>query len=144
MYEITYYSIAKSGISTKEINDILISSRDFNSKYSITGCLLYHHDQFIQVLEGDKDVISKLLSKISNDKRHSEIIVLAEGEKEERTFHSWTMAYRELNDSDIKDIGDSLFINNFLTFSSLVEKPTHTIKKFWAKAQQLLTDNFTS
>lgn len=144
MYEVTYYSIAKQTITPGDIAAILTASREFNSRNEITGCLLYYRNQFIQILEGDKKVISGLLSRIEKDNRHDDIVVLAEGDKEERTFKDWTMAYHELSDDDVKDISDSLFINNFLAFSVLASKPTYTIKLFWSKAQRLLTNNYTT
>lgn len=143
MYEVTYYSIAKQAIASTDIAAILTASREFNAKNEITGCLLYYKNQFIQILEGDKKVISDLLSKISKDHRHDDIIILAEGDKGERTFKDWTMAYHELSDDDVRNISEALFINNFLAFSALASKPTYTIKLFWSKAQRLLTDNYT-
>lgn len=142
MYEVTYYSIAKRNITKQDINEILVSSRSFNQKNDITGCLLYYRDQFIQVLEGDKIKIMELLEKITRDNRHADVFILSEGEKDERTFSNWTMAYQELQDDDVKKIGEALFINNFLTFSSLISKPTHTIRLFWSRAQRMLTANY--
>jgi Sensors of blue-light using FAD len=144
MYEITYYSVAKGIVGADDISAILKKARDFNLKNNITGCLLFHKNQFIQILEGDKDIIKDLLSKIEKDKRHTNIIILAEGEKELRTFKDWTMAYRELSDDDVQHINESLFIDNFLTFSALATKPTRTIKSFWSRAQRLLTDDYTT
>ncbi len=143
MYELTYYSIAKRNIGTAEISDILAKARDFNSKNDITGCLLFHNNQFIQVLEGDKNIITDLLLKIGKDERHFNIIKLAEAEKDERTFKGWTMAYRELSEDNMNDINDSLFENNFFTFSELADKPTRVIRLFWTRAQRLLIENYS-
>lgn len=144
MYEITYYSLARTNLRADDISAILNTSRNNNLKDNITGCLLYHKNQFIQILEGEKVRIDELLTKIKRDDRHSFFYLLSEGEKEERTFPTWTMAYRKISDDDLKSVNESLFISNFLTFASLCEKPTHTIKLFWNKIQQLLTDDFTT
>ena len=50
------------------------------------------------------------------------------------------MAYRELTDSGIQNLGESLFENNFLTFSEMAEKPTQVIRLFWERAQRLIAE----
>ncbi len=141
MYEITYSSIVKKDINKDDIKDILSKARIHNSANGVTGCLLYYNKQFIQILEGEKEVIKDLLKKIEKDERHFNIRILAESEKEDRTFKKWTMAYKELSDSTIQTLNESLFENNFLTFSELADKPTRVIRLFWEKAQRLITDN---
>ena len=143
MYEITYYSIAKPNLTTDEIEAILHLARVFNAKHGITGCLLFHKNQFIQILEGERVVLDGLLAKIKSDPRHSTIYVLAESEKETRTFSDWTMAFREMSNEDMQEMKEDLFINNFLAFSELVSKPTRTVRTFWERVQRLLTDEYT-
>ena len=144
MHEITYYSLANPGLKKADIEAILQTSRTFNAKNELSGCLLLHNNQFIQILEGDASVIRDLIARIKNDKRHSFFYPIAEGEKEHRTFPNWTMAYRQLSDDDLKGVNESLFIANFLSFASLAQKPTHTIQSFWERVQRLLTNDFTS
>ena len=144
MYEITYYSIANPGISGQDIASILRTSRTHNASRDITGCLLFHNGQFIQILEGNKSTVDDLIAKIKKDHRHSYFYKLAEGNKEDRTFPDWTMAFREFSEGDMKSVSEVLFINNFLAFSALAEKPTHTIRSFWDSVQKLLTKDFTS
>jgi Sensors of blue-light using FAD len=86
MYEITYYSSAKPGLKATDISAILETAHVFNEINGITGCLVYYKNQFIQVLEGKKEVVEDLLSRIKNDSRHAHLFVLAEAEKAERTF----------------------------------------------------------
>lgn len=144
IYEITYYSSAKAGLEKADITAILDTAKDFNAKNEITGCLVHYKHQFIQVLEGEKAVVEKLLSRIKNDRRHSHLYVISQAEKEERTFSNWTMAYRQLSDQEANAVNDELFKTNFLTFSAFAAKPTQTIKSFWSRVQRLLTDDFTT
>ena len=60
MYEITYSSLVKKDVGPADISDILAKARIFNSKHNLTGCLLYYNHQFLQVLEGDKEIIQEL------------------------------------------------------------------------------------
>ncbi len=144
MFEITYYSLARPGLSSQDISNILKTAREFNAKEGLTGCLLSYKDQFIQVLEGEKAIVTQLLNRIKQDPRHSNLFVMAESEKEARSFADWTMAYHELSDDEAKNMDEKLFVNNILSFSVLADKPTYTLKTFWTRVQRLLTDDYTS
>jgi len=138
MYELTYCSLAKPGITPEDIAAILKSAGKNNIQNNITGCLLYYNHEFLQVLEGEEKTVRDVQRRIAKDKRHSNVRILSEGAKEERTFHNWTMAFKELSRDDMNNINDSFFENNFLTFSELVSKPTRTIRSFWYKAQEII------
>ncbi len=81
MFELVYCSVAKSNLTSQDIQDILETSKKFNSDNQITGCLLYHDHEFLQVLEGDQQVVQDLFISIKKDLRHFNVILLAEGEK---------------------------------------------------------------
>jgi hypothetical protein len=138
MYEITYCSLANPDLKMESIRHILEEARDFNEKNNITGCLLYHNREFIQILEGDKETLQDLFAKIGRDSRHSDILLLAEGDKESRTFYQWSMAFHELSPEDLQGIGKEVFVDNFMTFASMAEKRTFPAMLFWSRAQQLL------
>ena len=118
--------------------DILEKARDYNERNNITGCLLYHNQEFIQILEGEKETVLNLFSKIGQDGRHTDVLLLAEGRKADRVFYQWSMAFHELNKDDVQGIGQGVFVDNFLTFSNLAEKRTFPTILFWSKARQLL------
>jgi hypothetical protein len=139
VYELTYCSLAKPSITPDEILAILKSAGKNNKKNKITGCLLYYNHEFLQVLEGEERIVKAVQKKIARDTRHSNVRILAEGEKDERTFDQWTMAFKELSNDEANSINRLFFENNFLTFSELVAKPTHTIRSFWNRAQYMIT-----
>ena len=138
MYELIYCSSSSNDLSTDDLEDILNTARTFNTKNDITGCLLYYKSEFIQILEGEKSIIQKLYNNISKDKRHKGTILVAEGEKEERSFDNWSMAFYELSDDDVNDLCEQLFVDNFIAFSDIVKKPTFSTIMFWNMAKQLL------
>lgn len=140
MYELIYCSIAKPDLAEKDIFDILAKARDFNSKNDITGCLLLHNNEFIQILEGDKKVLQDLIEKIKKDDRHGNVMVLAENYIEKRVFEKWSMAYHKVENHDIINVDKMIFVNNFLTLSELIAKPTHASRVFWYMAKQLLKE----
>jgi hypothetical protein len=139
LYELTYCSLAKPSIIADDILAILKSAERNNKKNKITGCLLYYNHEFLQILEGEEGIVKAVQKKIARDPRHTNVRILAEGEKDERTFDHWTMAFKELNADEAKSLSDSFFENNFLTFSELVSKPTRTIRSFWQRAQYMIS-----
>ena len=59
--ELLYCSSASQGLTPDDITDILNISRKCNSEREITGCLLHYEKQFIQIIEGDKQLIKVFL-----------------------------------------------------------------------------------
>ncbi len=138
MYEIVYQSKASSDLVDKDIKDILKSAHKYNSRNGVTGCLLYHKGEFIQILEGEEEVIKPLFDVIYQDDRHTDVLLLSEGEKNSRTFSDFSMAYHELSVEDVRGISKQLFVSNFIAFSEMVEKSTFSMILFWNLARQLL------
>jgi hypothetical protein len=138
MFELVYCSIAKPDLKPEDISEILQKARDFNSKNKITGCLLFHNNEFLQILEGKKSVVQELYESIKRDVRHSHVILLEEDEKMERLFPTWSMAFHELHDSEFVK---NDFVKNFSTFSDLTKKPTHASDLFWTMAKLILAKN---
>uniref|UniRef100_UPI0040499369 BLUF domain-containing protein n=1 Tax=Fulvivirga sp. TaxID=1931237 RepID=UPI0040499369 len=114
MFELVYNSIGNPNLTAEDKTNILNTSRDFNSKNNITGCLLYHNNQFLQILEGDKKVVQDLYLSIKRDKRHSNVNLLVEGSKKERMFSGWSVAFQEFN-SDGR--AENSFLSNIIVFS---------------------------
>jgi hypothetical protein len=140
MYELMYYSTANENIAAADIADILGTARDFNLKNQITGCLLFHNNDFIQLLEGNEKIIKDLFSHIQHDKRHHNVMLLAEGEKISRDFENWSMAYHELGNDNKVYIDSFLFIKNFKALADLTTKPTEAIRLFFHLAKHLLSE----
>ncbi len=138
MYELTYHSAARKNLNANDIENILEKARNFNSQNEITGCLLFHNNQFIQILEGEKTKLLELYNSIKKDDRHSNVMLLAQDEKQERIFSNWSMAYHQLSENDNINIDKLMFVNNFTTLAELIDKPTKASRLFWLMAKQLL------
>ena len=63
IFELIYYSTASPDLSKNDILNILENSRDFNSKNEITGCLLYHNNEFVQLIEGEEEAVKNCMLK---------------------------------------------------------------------------------
>ena len=130
MFELVYHSIAKPGITNDEIASLLHKAREFNSANNITGCLLHHNNEFLQILEGKKEAIQDLFLSISKDSRHSHAYLIIEGEKKERTFPKWSMAYNDFKVNYLSKV-DSL--------SDTTNKPSVAIDLFYEMSRQILS-----
>ena len=62
--------------------------------------LVYNDGSFIQILEGDENVVKSLYKTIENDSRH-ETFLMDSIEINERTFSSWDMAFRKISVLDL-------------------------------------------
>ena len=99
------------------LDNILNTSRTNNTKWDITGNLIFHSDLFLQLLEGPPDAIDSLYQNILLDNRHTDIFKLRDEITQRRPFASWTMkndifqswmlsrgALNQLNSEDAFDI----------------------------------------
>ncbi|MEX0995788.1 MAG: BLUF domain-containing protein [Flavobacteriaceae bacterium] len=94
---IAYVSRQSYILSDGDISDLLVSCRTKNTRNGITGMLIYFDGTFVQFLEGPEESLNPLYSKIVNDRRHQDIILLIEGQAQERQFEEWSMAYKKLS-----------------------------------------------
>jgi hypothetical protein len=92
-FQLIYSSAATERMPKSKLYKILLSSRSRNVSRDVTGLLVFVNGVFLQILEGERDVVSALMQTISSDSRHSNVKVLRETEVEQRTFASWRMAY---------------------------------------------------
>ncbi len=141
MFQLVYCSIISEKFVQKDIMHILQTSRAFNKQHNITGCLLYHNGEFIQILEGSKLLVQELFNKIKTDPRHTNVILISEEFVEGRIFDNWNMAYCEY-DPQQPSFKDYLFKQNFIALSELSDKPTETVRLFFYAAKQILETGF--
>ncbi len=92
-YQIVYSSKSGSPMQTDDLQELLEHSRRSNAANGITGALVYEEGIFMQILEGDKDLLNDLMEKIRQDVRHENVIVLQEREVPAAVFVGWKMAF---------------------------------------------------
>jgi hypothetical protein len=97
LVRLLYASRATEALTPEIVDGILASSRKGNPALGITGLLCYSGDTFIQVIEGGRDTVSQLYSRITRDERHRDVVLLKYEEITERRFAGWTMGQVNLN-----------------------------------------------
>ena len=137
LYELIYKSRASSELDDEGLKEILEIARKYNIPQNITGCLLYHDGQFLQMLEGEHEVIQNLYQKIKHDSKHLDSVVLHMNEIKKRTFNDWSMAFKALSDDEIMQLA------GVTTFKALETENEHSKESkliFNIIAQQILQD----
>ncbi len=96
IYKLIYLSSETESFNEHELIHILEKSIRRNEKRGITGVMLYSGGNFIQLLEGPKHEVESLFRKISEDKRHTNIIRLLAEYSDRRDFPDWKMGFRKI------------------------------------------------
>jgi hypothetical protein len=104
MYHLIYVSSAVDLFSDAQLQELLKVSRANNSKCDVTGMLLYVDGNFIQVLEGEEEVVTTTHLRIARDPRHHGMLVLLQGEIAQRDFVDWSMGFRKVEADDGRDL----------------------------------------
>jgi hypothetical protein len=103
MYFLIYSSYAVPGLNEEELKSMLVQSRERNKEHLVTGLLLYFDGKFLQLIEGEEQTIKQLYVNIANDKRHSSIVLLKDGDIDARYFADWSMGYRTVQAHELVD-----------------------------------------
>ena len=99
-------------------DSILAASRRNNPPIGITGILCYGDGIYLQAIEGGRDQVNRLFSKISRDPRHEHVELLHYEEIIERRFGGWTMGQVNL---------DKVNASIVLKYSALPELDPYTV-----------------
>lgn len=71
--------------------DILAVSDRNNRRDNLTGALVVSDGRFLQVLEGARQDLDRILRRLGTDPRHRDMAILARDPAERRLFDRWTM-----------------------------------------------------
>lgn len=111
LYTLVYSSKSTIPLHRYQIHRLLAECKINNAANNITGILLSLDEHFIQVLEGDKEIILSLYDKIQKDPRHTNVRTVLQKKIEKRAFPDWTMGYKNVSKEELKNIpGLSLFL----------------------------------
>ena len=97
LISLIYASRSTECFHEHEIPDLLQQVRIANAKQEITGMLLYICGSFLQVLEGQPEMVDAVFSRIQRDQRHAKLRLMARESIPERAFEGWTMMHKTLD-----------------------------------------------
>ena len=99
--QLIYVSDRNETCTDQDVGRILVSCKKNNPKQGITGVLLYSETKFIQMIEGEGEVVTELYAKIKKDTRHSNAMMIAYGPIAERSFPSFHMGLRKIHGNEV-------------------------------------------
>jgi hypothetical protein len=99
-YALLYVSTARQGLTNADIEKLAVDAQAFNTQNDLTGLLLYSGTHFMQILEGNYDVLNPLLNRIIDDDRHSDVRVIMGAPATGRLFDKWSMGVIDIRNSD--------------------------------------------
>jgi hypothetical protein len=125
MFHIVFASTASHHLTTAELKSLLEETRENNARLGVTGMLLYKDGSFLQVLEGDEEVVMKLVTTMGNEGPiHKSFLMLLSETSERRLFPNWSMAFQDHKDNSLTGTpGYSDFLNTPFTGTEFSADP---------------------
>lgn len=133
MKRIIYASAASPDVDQSTLDDILGHARTNNAGLDITGILLFGNGVFIQVLEGEDDIVDRLAMHIEQDARHSDFDILYEDSIERRAFGAWDMAYKVLDRDSIAFLNGAMAESSGEDLIAYLREDDHFARNFIAE-----------
>jgi len=93
VFQLIYSSSATQDFWPDDLFALVEKSRSKNAPRGLTGMLLFHEGQFLQLLEGPEPAVRDCFAMVQRDPRHESVKVLMTGMCEERDFPEWTMGF---------------------------------------------------
>lgn len=93
LYRLIYASESTPAFANSEVNALLAQARLNNGLRDMTGMLVFDSRCFLQALEGDRTLLSRLYNRMVVDPRHTSLVILGMEPIERRVFAQWQMGY---------------------------------------------------
>lgn len=104
MIRVTYVSREVAGLTPDQLLALISQCHRNNPNKGLTGMLLHGNGTFLQVLEGDEQVINSLLTAIAQDPRHTSMTIVRRQSVTTRQFDGWSMGFERVTDESLKTL----------------------------------------
>ena len=94
------YASLRGSRSPRDLMEILEQSEARNAVDAITGALVVTPDRYVQMLEGEREVVHACYHRICRDPRHSHVGLILFETIDERLFPDWSMTAVDLSEGD--------------------------------------------
>lgn len=98
-YSVIYRSKAEPSFKLSDVKEMLKLAQEKNAEHNVTGCLLYHKNQFLQLIEGEEATIKRLYANILYDRRHYDIKTVMERHTDTTLWSDWAMAFYDMSNN---------------------------------------------
>ncbi|MSR16953.1 MAG: BLUF domain-containing protein [Methylococcaceae bacterium] len=130
LYCLIYTSIASQKMTDEELKAILQKARPHNCQLQITGMLLYKDPFFMQILEGEEDIIDQQFTRIAKDSRHHKVSLIYKNAIDERSFANWTMGFNKISRQHIDSTRSSNTLYNNCSVTEQSKVVTNLLEMF--------------
>ena len=96
---ICYISDSCQEESLNTLKTLYSKAKKNNSKYNITGILIYSNANFLQVLEGDETNVDETFKRISLDRRHRNLFKVIDINTQQRIFEDYNFGFTIVDNS---------------------------------------------
>ncbi|MES2423847.1 MAG: BLUF domain-containing protein [Pseudomonadota bacterium] len=93
LVEMIYASKVSKPLDSSTVTDILLAARRHNARHGLTGLLVFNHAYFLQVIEGDRSQLKRLLPRLMADQRHTEFALIRFASIAQRQYSNWSMGF---------------------------------------------------
>lgn len=138
MYSVLYRSVAEPDFSKEDIYKMLSYARAYNNSNGITGCLLYHRGQFLQLIEGEEEEVTALYNRIRQDPRHRMVTTLETRSDVHRIFNDWDMAFHDFGEDNEAAYYKLQQIDTFFRRSAAFKTPSELANSFFKNVRSML------
>ncbi|MDC6351266.1 BLUF domain-containing protein [Zeaxanthinibacter sp. PT1] len=140
MHAVIYISKAEPSFSKEKIKEMLLRSKSYNQEHEITGCIVYHKQQFIQLIEGSENDVRELYKNIKQDNRHDKVTTLYDNPCGSRLFPNWSMAFYEFDEED-SAVHTRLQLDQILDQATVAENNRDAFGVLEGSAERLLAQD---
>ncbi|MBH0238303.1 BLUF domain-containing protein [Methylobrevis albus] len=97
LFRMSFYSDNNMGAGERpiasEIKAILAACSRYTLASGITGALVFNERYFVQVMEGERSLLSRTVWSIASDARQKNMVLLSAAPINERLFLGWSVGY---------------------------------------------------
>lgn len=93
LVRLIYASMASDRITQDDIQQIVTTAKENNSKADLSGMLCFNRKFFLQVLEGARSRVNATYRHILKDPRHTDVVLVSYQEISRREFPNWHLGY---------------------------------------------------
>lgn len=123
-HSISYVSTAKADLSVEHVENLLENTATKNNARDISGILLCSEGNFFQLLEGEKEMVDDLFSRIKEDPRHNNLIKFVDKPAHQSTNEGY---FCDLITQDTKF--DRSNLENYLRYIQVLDLKTQNAVK---------------
>lgn len=137
---IAYISTAVSGLTSADIDKLLVDARAHNAIAGVTGILLYDGTHFFQYFEGPDEGVERIYNRIRASRMHVDIKELHSYPIERTYFTQWNMGCKEVDDSVLQKLSTQQWCREITHLSEdieVVDSPAlKDLVQFWEQSSQ--------